>query len=148
MRAGLAGGMREKDETMKTFDVQSVGISKPGPAVFRFIADPSNLPRWTNAFKRADTTSADLVTPTGAVPIKLQTISDENSGTIDWKLSFPDGTVGWAYSRVTPDGDHRSAYAFVLMAPPVPLEALEGALAEQMETLGKELEALKALLEA
>lgn len=133
---------------MKTFDVQSVGINRPALAVFRFIADPSNLPRWTHAFKQADATSAELMTPNGAVPIRLTTIADDRSGNIDWKMSFPDGTVGTAFSRVTPDGDHRSVYSFVLMAPPVPLEALEGALAEQMKTLVKELNSLKVLLEA
>jgi hypothetical protein len=62
---------------MKTFDVQSVGVKRPPAAVFGFIADPANLPRWTNAFSRADATSADLVTPNGAVPIKLDTIANE-----------------------------------------------------------------------
>lgn len=132
---------------MKTFDVQSVGIEKPANTAYRFIANPANLPKWTNAFKRADNHSADLATPNGAVPIKLVTIADEKAGSIDWKLTFPDRAVGWAYSRVTPNGDKGCVYSFVLMAPPVPLEALEGALAEQMQTLAKELKSLKAVLE-
>ena len=133
---------------MKTFDVQSMGIEKPAQAVFRFVADPSNLPKWTSAFKRADAASAELVTPNGAVPIKLATITDARSGTIDWEMSFPDGSVGKAFSRVTPNGDHGSVYSFVLMAPPVPLEVLEGALSAQIEILANELKALKARLEA
>ncbi|WP_106755068.1 SRPBCC family protein [Pannonibacter carbonis] len=133
---------------MKTFDVQSIGINKPAGAVFTFVAEPSNLPKWTNAFKSANSSSAELVTPNGAVPISLQTITHDGHGTIDWKMSFPDGAVGMAYSRVTPDGADRAVYSFVLMAPPVPLEMLEGALGAQMETLAKELKALKRLLEA
>ncbi len=69
------------------------------------------------------------------------------TGTIDWKMTFPDGAIGVAYSRVTPDGEARSVYSFVLMAPPVPLEALEGALKAQSETLAKELLRLKDILE-
>ena len=42
----------------------------------------------------------------------------------------------------------RSVYSFVLMAPPVPLEALEGALSTQMAVLAQELQTLKARLEA
>jgi hypothetical protein len=133
---------------MKTFDVQGVGINKPAGTVFAFVAEPSNLPRWTHAFKSADSRSAELVTPNGAVPISLQTVTNEGHGTIDWKMTFPDGTVGVAYSRVTPDGADRAVYSFVLMAPPVPLEMLEGALSAQMEIPTKELSALKGLLEA
>lgn len=133
---------------MKTFDVQSIGIEEPASAVFEYVADPSNLPKWTKAFKRADTKTAELVTPNGAVAIKLATITQAEYGTIDWKMSFPDGTIGAAFSRVTPDGEDRSVYSFVLMAPPVPLEMLEGALTEQMATLADELVALKARLES
>ena len=113
---------------MKTFDVQSIGIGRSLRQVFDFIAAPANLPLWAHAFKRADAKSAELVTPNGAVLVDLETIADESRGTIDWRMTFPDGSVGVAYSRVTPDGGDRSVYSFVLMAPPVPLEALEGAL--------------------
>ena len=132
---------------MKTFDVQSVGIEMPAAQVFQFIADTANLPRWTEAFKRVDGAEALLETPQGAVKVKLAVIARREAGTIDWRMTFPDGAVGWAYSRVTPDGETRSVYAFVLMAPPVPLEALEGALEAQRETLAKELLHLKGILE-
>jgi hypothetical protein len=89
-----------------------------------------------------------LETPGGAIPIKLETVSRRDTGTVDWKMSFPDGTVGTAFSRITPDGENRSIYSFVLMAPPVPLKRLEGALTEQMAILARELIALKARLEA
>lgn len=133
---------------MKTHDVQSVAIARPFQAVFDFVADPGNLPKWTHAFKRANSKTAELVTPNGAVPIRLETAASGKQGTVDWTMIFPDGTVGGAYSRVTPDGDDRSVYSFVLMAPPVPLELLEGALSEQMRILAGELAALKAQLEA
>ncbi|MQQ08102.1 SRPBCC family protein [Epibacterium sp. SM1979] len=133
---------------MKTFDVQSIGIEKPAAAVYEFIARPQNLTQWTNAFERADETSADLVTPAGAVPIQLKTVANAEAGSVDWHMTFPDGSVGTAFSRVTPDGAEKSIYTFVLMAPPVPLEALEGALQEQMGILAKELVDLKTQLEA
>lgn len=133
---------------MKTFDVQSVGINRPAGAVFDYIANPANLSQWTSAFSRADGASADLMTPHGSVAIRLDTISSATSHTVDWKMTFPDGMVGWAFSRVTPDGTDKAVYTFVLMAPPVPLEMLEGALGEQMKTLAGELIALKTRLEA
>ena len=133
---------------MKTHDVQSIHIAKPRSEVFGYIADPAHLPEWTNAFKSADAESAELVTPNGAVPIRLETRASAEQGTVDWIMTFPDGSKGAAYSRVTEDSDDTSIYSFVLMAPPVPLEMLEGALEEQKKTLAKELVTLRARLQA
>jgi len=130
-----------------TFDVQFVGIQASAARVFAFVAEPGNLPRWTSAFKRADSRSAQLATPQGVVDIELATIAQREAGAIDWKMTFPDGAVGKAYSRVTPDGEARSVFSFVLMAPPVPLEALEGALEAQRGILAEELLRLKGILE-
>jgi G3E family GTPase len=132
---------------MKTFDVQSIGIDVPSALAFDFIADAENLTRWTSAFKRVQGEAATLETPQGAVDIRLTTIARQEARTVDWKMTFPDGSVGAAFSRVTPDGDTRSIYSFVLMAPPVPLEALEGALEAQRVTLAEELVRLKGILE-
>ena len=131
----------------KIHDVQSIEIDKPASAVFAFVAKPKNLTVWTNAFKKADGSSAVLETPAGATPIKLKTIKSEAARTVDWRMTFPDGSVGEAFSRVTPLGDDRSVYSFVLMPPPVPLEMLEGALQQQMATLAEELKSLKTVME-
>ncbi|MFY2822396.1 SRPBCC family protein [Ruegeria sp. MALMAid1280] len=133
---------------MQTHDVQSVSIAKPVSQVFDYISNPAHLPEWTNAFRTADGTSAELVTPNGAVPIQLETRAFADQGTIDWIMTFPDGSTGAAYSRVTEDADNKAIYSFVLMAPPVPLEMLEGALDEQKKTLANELVKLKAKLES
>lgn len=132
---------------MKTFDVQSIEIDRPVKAVFDYVANPANLPNWTNAFKSADHEKAELVTPAGAVPIALKTVAQPDAGTVDWFMTFPDGGAGMAYSRATANGEGKAIYSFVLMAPPVALEALEGALNEQMAILAKELAELKAVLE-
>jgi uncharacterized membrane protein len=130
------------------FDIQSVAIDAPSDQVFAFIAEPSNLPRWAKAFTRADGRTAKLETPEGAVEIELRTDVSPDAGTIDWTMTFPNGAVASAYSRVTPDGTERSIYAFVLMPPPVPLEALEGAFEVQRKTLAEELVRLKSVVEA
>jgi hypothetical protein len=132
---------------MKTFDVQAIAIAAPRQRLFEFVADPANLPRWTDAFKRADNRSARMETPQGAVEIGLRTDVRPDAGTVDWTMQFPEGAIANAYSRVTPDGDAGSIYSFVLMAPPVPLEALEGMLEVQRRTLARELARLKELVE-
>lgn len=133
---------------MKTFDTQSVQINVPAAKAFAYIADAANLPRWTNAFKSVDGNKALLETPQGAIPIELDTHADGATGSVDWHMTFPDGSVGEAFSRVTPEGEDKSIYTFVLMAPPVPLEMLEGALESQMAILAEELVSLKGKLEA
>jgi hypothetical protein len=126
---------------MTTFDVQSVEIAAAFATAFRYIADPANLPEWTHAFKQVTDGQAIMETPAGALRVGLRVDASEPHGTIDWTITFPDGATAKAASRVIPHGD-RSIYTFVLEAPPVPLERLEGALAEQSRILTTELAAL------
>lgn len=130
-------------QNLKNFDVQSVAVNADAEQLFDFVASPTNLPIWTNAFKQADDEHAILATPQGEVPIRLEVKASKEHGAIDWYMHFPDGSLGTAYSRVTPnDGGKTSVFTFVLMAPPVPLEQLEGALEQQKVILAEELKNL------
>ena len=133
---------------MRAFDVQGIEIQACREAVFAFIRDPHNLPKWAHAFRQADDKGATLATTNGSVDIGLDTQANEHSGTVDWALQFPDGSRGIAQSRVTQTPRGSSIYSFVLHAPPVPLEQLEGALDAQRITLQQELLRLKGILEA
>jgi uncharacterized protein YndB with AHSA1/START domain len=132
---------------MRMFDVQGIEIRASRSKVFDFVRDPQNLPRWAHAFKSADPETARLETPAGGVDVRLNTAADPNTGTVDWRLEFPDGSVGLAQSRVTETTRETCIYSFVLHAPPVPLEQVEGALEAQRLTLQKELSMLKSLME-
>jgi hypothetical protein len=116
--------------------------------VFEFLRVPENLPRWVHAFVSAGNGRARLETPAGAVDIALDVAADPGTGTVDWRLEFPDGGVGIAHSRVTETTRGTCIYSFVLHAPPVALEQIEGALDAQRRTLRAELTTLKALMEA
>lgn len=131
---------------MKTFDVQSISINASRDRVFAYIRQPETLPQWTNAFAEADAKRALLRTPQGEVEIGFETLVSEQAGSVDWRMTYPDGSVGLAYSRVVADGD-AAIYSFILMAPPLPLKALEGALAAQSTILSEELKTLKTILE-
>jgi uncharacterized protein YndB with AHSA1/START domain len=132
---------------MRRFEVQAVEIHAPRGRVFEFVRDPCNLPRWAHAFRSAGGERAHLETPAGAVDIGLRTVAHEAAGTVDWQLEFPDGSIGLAQSRVTDTVRGTSIYSFVLHAPPVPLEEVEGALEVQSVTLRQELATLKMLME-
>lgn len=134
-------------EGPRKFDVQGIGIGAPFEVVFDYISEIEDLPKWTKAFKSAGGGRALLSTPNGELDIGLRVDSDKGRGTIDWHMEMPDGSVASAYSRVTRDGDG-SVFTFVLMAPPVPIEQVEGALEQQIGLLREEMGNLKRILEA
>jgi len=136
-----------EETTMRMFDVQGVEISAPRGKVLELLRNPGNLPKWSHAFKSAEDGRARLETPIGAVDVRLDISADAESGTVDWRLEFPYGTVGLAQSRVTETTRGTCIYSFVLHAPPVALEQVEGALEAQCATLKSELTILKSLME-
>jgi hypothetical protein len=133
---------------MRMFDVQGIEITAPSSKVFEFLRRPDNLPKWAHAFVSAEAGRARLETPDGAVDIGLDVSANAEVGTVDWRLSFPDGGVGIAQSRVTETTRGTCIYSFVLHAPPVALEQVEGALEAQIVTLRSELATVKSLMEA
>jgi hypothetical protein len=133
---------------MRTFDVQGIEIRASRSKLFEFVRDPGNLPQWAHAFKSADDERARLQTPAGAVDVHLRVTAEASAGTVDWQLEFPDGSVGLAQSRVTETTRGTCIYSFVLHAPPVPLEQVEGALEAQRAALQTELSTLKSLMES
>ena len=132
---------------MRMFDVQGVEIVATRAKVFEFLRKPGNLQQWAHAFVSAEEGRARLETPTGAVDVGLDVSADAETGTVDWRLRFPDGGVGIAQSRVTETTRGTCIYSFVLHAPPVALEQVEGALEAQSATLRSELATLKSLME-
>lgn len=132
---------------MKNFDVQTIEIKKNYTECFEFIAKAELLPEWTNAFSNVKDGRALLETPMGKIDIDLEVVSDNKSGIIDWYMTMPDKSVAKAQSRLVKNGEESSIYSFILFAPPVPLEQIEGTLNEQIKTLAKELIKLKGILE-
>jgi hypothetical protein len=132
---------------MALFDVQGIEIQASRARVFDFVRNPANLPRWAAAFKFVGEGHAHLETPAGAVDVRLTVLANEECGTVDWRMEFPDGTMGIAQSRVTDTTRSTCIYSFVLHAPAVALEQVEGALDAQRVTLESELATLKELLE-
>jgi hypothetical protein len=129
------------------FDVQGIEIMAQRRTVFEFLKEPANLPLWAHAFVSAEDGRARLETPAGAIDLGLDVSADADTGIVDWRLTFPDGGVGIAQSRVTETTRGTCIYSFVLHAPPVALEQIEGALEAQRVLLQSELATLKSLME-
>ena len=132
---------------MRMFDVQGIEITAPRRKVFEFLREPANLPRWARAFASAGNGRARLETPAGAMEVGLEVTADPDTGVLDWRLAFPDGSTGLAQSRVTETTRATCIYSFVLHAPPVALEQVEGVLDAQRAQLQSELATLKSLMD-
>ena len=132
---------------MKIFDVQAIDLNVPRSSAFAFVADPAQLPRWTNAFSSIAGDRAVMRTPDGEIEIALNVQSSDKHGTVDWEMIFPDGSSATAFSRIVGIAPDRCILSFVLTPPPVALEQLEGTLAAQSQTLSEELKRLKSILE-
>ena len=132
---------------MKKFDIQGIELQTSQKRAFSYIVDPTHLPQWTNAFASAANGRAVMRTSNGEVEIDLVVQSLEEQGTIDWLMTFPDGSAATAFSRVVKLDSKSCIFAFVLTPPPVPLEQLEGALEAQSRILAGELQNLKRILE-
>lgn len=133
---------------MENHRVESVRVGGRFGQVFEYIANPHNLPAWTHAFKAVCDGKAILATPDGTVEIGLRVDSSRPTGTIDWHMAMPDGTNASAFSRVVQESDRHCVFTFILMAPPMPLEKLEGTLDQQAAILRAELVKLKEILAA
>jgi hypothetical protein len=131
---------------VRTFDVQSIEIKAPFEKTFGFISRAESLPKWTSAFENIRDGRAVMRTPAGSVTIALSVQSSREQGTVDWLMTFPDGSVAKAFSRVIDNGPNSCIYSFVLTPPPMPLERLEGALEQQSQTLREELIRLQRLI--
>lgn len=132
---------------MKNFDIQGIDLNVPKSKAFAFIAEPNNLPKWTNAFTSINQGKAVMQTPNGEVEIELEVQASAEHGSVDWRMTFPDHSVATAFSRIVEANKDHCVYGFILMPPPVPLEEIEGALEAQSQILEEELRKLKELLE-
>ncbi|MEL7424911.1 MAG: SRPBCC family protein [Bacteroidota bacterium] len=132
----------------KDYDVQDIAINAHPDTVFQFLAEPTNVPKWARGFSEVNGETAFMETPNGKMKIGMKMYSEPTFRTIDTVMTFPDGSVGKAFSRVTEsDKGDSSIFTFILMAPPVPLEELEGTFEEQKQQLAEELVVLKSILE-
>ncbi len=130
------------------FEVKNIALAVRFDTAFDYLADMTKLPEWTNAFAEvAKEGTALMRTPAGEISVQLEDNVDRKNGVIDTKMTFPDGSVGTAYSRLISLSEDSCAYSFLLTPPPVALEELEGALSAQAEILEQELRTLKAKLE-
>jgi hypothetical protein len=127
------------------YDAQCIMIDTAPTAVYGFVADPANLPRWAVGFAEAVRQDEDgrwiVQTAGGDVPVEVE--AGDRTGVVDFHLEPAPGVRVTAYSRVVAAGAG-ALYAFIQAQPEgMPDEVFDA----QVGAVGHELVALKAILE-
>lgn len=125
-------------------DTQSVTIAATPKAVWAFVADGANLPRWAIGFAKSARPGGRgwiVGTAQGEVPVTIA--ADEAASTVDFRMEPVAGVVATAHARVLPNAEGSEFVFTQFQQPGVPDEVF-GQLAA---AVGHELVTLKALLE-
>lgn len=125
-------------------DTKTVSIDAPPRAIFRFLANPDNLPRWAVGFARAvREEGGQWYVRTGGGEVRLRVEADEKNGTVDFWIAAGPAGEALAASRVLPRGTGAEYVFTQFQAPGMPDEAF----AQSIKALQHELVVLKAVAE-
>jgi uncharacterized protein YndB with AHSA1/START domain len=123
-------------------ETRTIAIAASPQAVFAFVADPHNLPRWAPNFASAvRPVDEDWLVRQGEDEARITVRVSRDHGTVDL-LAAADHGRG-AFTRVVPNGAG-SEYVFTLFFAD---GADEAAIARQMAVVEEELETVRALCE-
>jgi len=128
-------------------DTQTVTIPVQAAEVFRFLADPANLPKWAVGFChtiRPDADGEHWLAQTAQGEVRVRYRTDPATGVIDYHLAPAPGVELVAHSRVVPNGEGAEYVFTQFQAPGTPDAVFES----QVEALREELVVLRALLKA
>jgi hypothetical protein len=121
-------------------DTQTVTVHADPDALFAFLAEPRNLPKWAVGFCRdVRPEGHDWVVVTGHGEVRLRVEADPGTRTVDFRMSPAPGVDLLAASRVVPNGAG-AEYVFTQFQPDgMPDEAF----AANVRALQEELLVLK-----
>lgn len=122
----------------------TVTIRRPPGEVYRFVADPANLPRWAAGLSGSIAqVGGEWIAASPLGPVKVRFAAPNDLGVLDHEVVLASGEVFRNPLRVVPNGDG-SEVTFTLFRWPGTTDAAHAADAGAVE---RDLQALKALLE-
>lgn len=123
----------------------SVSIDRSTADVYKFTADPRNLPKWAEGLSQSIVTKAGdewiADSPMGKVRVKF--VEDNPFGVIDHDVTLPSGEVNHNPLRVAKNGDG-SEVTFTLYRLP---RMSDADFSRDAELVAKDLKKLKSILE-
>jgi|SRR5687768_10214981 len=125
-------------------DTRCVSIEAPPAEVFKFVADPANLPRWAVGFAKSVRQQAGAwLVQTAGGEFRLRVAADASSGVVDFWISPAPGLEALAASRIIPRGPGAEYVFTQFQAPGMPDEVFDASV----RALQHELAVLKAIAE-
>jgi hypothetical protein len=129
--------------TVSQAETRSISIEATPAAVFAFVADPYNLPRWAPGFASEVRPDGERwIVTSGGAELTIAVLASEQHGTVDL-VAGPELNIG-AFSRVLPNAGG-SEYLFTLFFPG---GTPEDAITAQMDVVDEELRTIRALVTA
>lgn len=129
-----------------TARILHVTIECPWREVYRFAADPENMPKWASGLAGGLTRDGDDYLadggPLGAARVHFT--PDNEYGVLDHRVTLPDGTVVDNALRVVPNGDGAEVMFTLLRQPNMTDEQMDADAAH----VQRDLETLARLLSA
>jgi hypothetical protein len=128
---------------LKRPETRSISIEAPCDAVFGFVEDPRNLPRWAPAFASAIRPDGDrwIVTAPAGGELTIVVVANAAAGTVDI-LAATDRRTG-AFARILPN-EAGSQMVFTLLFAP---DTNDAEVAAQMAVVDDELAAVRRFVE-
>jgi ribosomal protein S5 len=125
-------------------NTQSVTVDAPVLAVYEFLSNAENLPRWAIGFAKGIRAAGDhWVVQTGQTEVALTVAADSTTGVVDFRMEPAPGVEAVAFSRVVPNGAGAEYVFTQFQGSGTSAEIFEA----MVKALSHELVVLKALLE-
>jgi uncharacterized protein YndB with AHSA1/START domain len=81
-------------------------IARPAAEVYRFVADPANLPRWSSGLGSAiEQVDGEWLIETPDGPLRFEYVEANDFGVLDHRVTFPSGDTFYNPMRVVPYDD-------------------------------------------
>jgi uncharacterized membrane protein len=123
----------------------SVSVNHPADNVYAFAANPENLPRWASGLSGSiENIKGEWIAESRMGKIKIEFAGRNNFGVLDHDVTLPSGEKLYNPMRVFPNNDG-SELVFTLYRRPGMSDRM---FAEDAETVTRDLEKLKTLLES
>jgi hypothetical protein len=125
-------------------NTQSIEIHAPPAKIVEFVGNLDNLPRWAVGFAKAvRRVGDDWRVTTGRGEIAIRSCVHEESGVVDFEMSFAPGRHVTAATRAIAHGTG-SLYSFTQFQPP---DMPDDEFARNIEAVRHELNVLRSILE-
>jgi hypothetical protein len=129
---------------LRQVETLTVSIERPPQDVYRYVANPANLPRWASGLAGGiETVKGEWIAASPLGPVKLRFAVPNDVGVLDHYVTLPDGAEVYVPMRVVANGSG-AELSFTLFRLP---EMTDEKFREDAQWVRRDLARLKTILE-